>query len=176
MAFKFLESSYSVLFTFITIRSNPSLIETMHIYSGLGTFWYFSKKKIFKHPLYPILNDIFSNTTFIFYLRGNNHYFHRILIILVDRNTKNENFYLQWAYNSGRNNKVARECNFRPRVLYSGELAYDRPSLSCLCSVLETEHPLHLLSLLSSPHTNSDPGKQLNLQVLKMHFVQANPA
>ena len=45
MAFKFLESSYSVLFTFITIRSNPSLIETMHIYSGLGTFWYFSKKK-----------------------------------------------------------------------------------------------------------------------------------
>lgn len=31
MAFKFLESSYSVLFTFITIRSNPSLIETTHI-------------------------------------------------------------------------------------------------------------------------------------------------
>lgn len=149
MAFKFLESSYSVLFTFITIRSNPSLIETMHIYSGLGTFWYFSKKKIFKHPLYPILNDIFSNTTFIFYLRGNNHYFHRIIIILVDRNTKNENFYLQWAYNSGRNNKVAHECNFRPRLLFFGELAYDHPSLNCLCSVLETEHPL--TSCLSCP-------------------------
>ena len=98
------------------------------------------------------------------------------LLFWLIETQKNESFYLQWAYNSGRNNKVAHKCNFRPRLLYFGELAYDRPSFNCLCPVLETEHPLHLLSLLSSPYTNSDPGKQLNLQVLKMHFVQANPA
>lgn len=174
MAFKFLESGYSVLFTFITIRSNPSLVETMHIV--VWEHFDILQKKNSLNTLSNSWMTSFSNKTFIFYLLGNNHYlFHQILIILVDINTKNDSFYLQWAYNSWRNNEVAHEeCNFRPRWLYFGELAYDRPSqlsLSCLGNWAPPSPPISLV-LLHQQWSRKQP----NLQVLKMHFVQANPA